>query len=256
MLIDILSAGRPRKGTGMWPFVNPRPWDFESEPGEVVLIDPVSVASETAMELRKVGWPGISLMDEDFRMSLLEEDADVAGMTESWFEKNRQQVADEIKRRADGYGVDQLSKSVVSAITEAADGFVEGRYLTVVRVLMPEIEGIARTMTTDRTRQTSQSAAVKEFMNLVRDTPLIKEEPLETMSLYDFIDKQIFAACYTEADAQAFNGTPNRHAEIHALDSYGTLRGASLMVCAIDLMCRFACRHLDSGYQPPSGTRL
>lgn len=255
MVFDIFRSDRPRKGTGMWPLVYPRPWDLEPEAGQAFIVDSVAVAQEAAFELRQAGWPGIGLMDDDFRMSLLQDGAGVAGMAEAWFEGNLRRVGDEIKSRVQGYGSNRLSSSVIPAVDQAADAYARGRYLAIVRVLMPEIEGMARTMVTDRTKRTSQTVAVKDFMALLRETPIIKEEPLETMSMYEFIDTQLFAVCHTEMDAQAFKGAPNRHAELHALDSYGTLRGASLTICAIDVMCRYACRLLDLGHQPPSGTR-
>jgi hypothetical protein len=219
------------------------------------LIDPVSVSSEAARELRKVGWPGIGLMSSEFQMALLEEQVDVAGMTERWFEEHRSEVAAEIKRRVDGYGSRRVSKSIDAALTQATTAYSAGHHLATVRLLMPEMEGVARTMVTDRAQRTTQKAAVDGLKELLRETPLIKEEPIETMSLYEFIDEQLFAACHTEADAEAFGSVPNRHAELHALESYGTLQGASLMLCATDLLLRLACRLLDLGHQPPSGVR-
>lgn len=254
-MIDLLGRRGPRKGTGMWPFVLPRPWDLTPAAGEAVLIDPVAVSSEAARELRKAGWPGIGLMSRDFQLSLLEQGADVPGMVERWFEERRGEVAAEIERRADAYGASRVSKSIKAALSQATAAYGVGHYLATVRLLMPEMEGVARTMVTDRAQRTSQKAAVESLKELLRETPLIKEEPVETMSLYDFIDDHLFAACYTEADAQAFGSVPNRHAELHGLDSYGTLQGASLMLCASDLMLRFACRLLDLGHQPPSGVR-
>ena len=255
MTIDLFGGRGPRKGTGMWPFVFPRPWDLTPAPGVAVLIDPVSVSSEAARELRKAGWPGMGLMNDEFQMALLEEGAEVAAMAERWFEEHRGEVAAEIKRRADGYGIGRVSKSIEVALIQATTAYCAGHHLATVRLLMPEVEGIARTMVTDRAQRTSQKAAVQGLKQLLRETPLIKEEPVETMSLYEFIDDQLFAACHTEADAQAFGSVPNRHAELHALESYGTLQGASLMLCATDLLLRFACRLLDLGHQPPSGVR-
>jgi len=255
MTIDWLGRRGPRKGTGMWPFVLPRPWDLTPEPGIAVVIDPVAISQEAAGELRRVGWPGISLMSRDFQMSLLEESADVAAMAQRWYEEQRASVAAELNQRANGYGITRTSKSIIVALGEATAAYAAGNYLSTVRLLMPEVEGIARTMVTDRSVRTSQKAAVDGLKELLRETPLIKEDPIETMSMYEFIDDQLFAACHTEADAQAFGAVPNRHAELHALESYGNLQGASLMLCATDLLLRFACRLLDLGHQPPSGIR-
>ena len=118
-----------RKGTGMWPFVYPRPWDLTPEPGTGVLIDPVAVSQEAAGELRKAEWPGISLMEDDFQMSLLGEGVDVGAMAEAWFEQNRARVATEIDRRIGRYGVDRVSGSARTASIEACAAYAAGSHL-------------------------------------------------------------------------------------------------------------------------------
>ncbi|HZF93897.1 MAG TPA: hypothetical protein VEZ20_03390 [Allosphingosinicella sp.] len=241
----------PHKGTGIWPFVHPRPWDLTPEPGFGIIIDPVSVAQEAAWELRKAEWPGIAIMEDGFQMSLLDEGADVGAMAEAWFERNRPAVAAEIERRILGYNVDRVSASVRTAVTEACAAYVTGSYLTVVRVLMPEFEAVARTMVTKR----SSKAAVDGLLRLLLETPMIREDPIETMSMYEFIEDQLFASCRNETHAAARGNVPNRHAETHALRSYGNLRGATFVICGLDLVLRLAARHLDFGYQIPPAAR-
>ena len=52
---------------------------MDPPPGIGAIVDPVAIASEVSIELRKVGWPGVSLMDQDFQMSLLDSpEADIA----------------------------------------------------------------------------------------------------------------------------------------------------------------------------------
>ena len=250
-MFDLFRIRGPRKGTGMWPLVNPRPWDLRPEAGMAVIIDPVAVSQEAALELRKVEWPGISLMDDTFQMSLLESDANVDKMAEAWFEQNRGLVADEIERRVSNYDADRVSHSARMAVSEASAAYSAGNFLTVVRVILPEFEAVARTLVTKR----SSKAAVDGLLLLLRDTPMIREDPIETMSMYEFIDGQLFASCKDEAHAQVRGNAPNRHAETHALRSYGNLRGASFMICGIDLLLRLATRHLDLGYEIPSAAR-
>ena len=242
-MFDPFGRRGPRKGTGMWPFVNPRPWDMTLEPGQIVITDPVAVSSEAARELRRVEWPGMALMDDDFQMSLLDAGADVGAMAEDWFERNRALVAAEIGRRVSGYCVDRLSPSAKTAVAEACAAYASGSYLSVVRVLMPEFEGVARRLVGRR----EPKKVVDGLLRLLRDTPMIKEDPIEAMSMYDFIDERLFASCRDETHAAARGDVPNRHAEIHALKSYGTLRGASYMLCGIDLLLRLATRNLDLG---------
>ncbi|MCW2351818.1 hypothetical protein [Sphingobium sp. B12D2B] len=134
-MFDPFRRRGPRKGTGMWPFVNPRPWDLIPEPGFAVLIDPVAVSQEAARELRKAEWPGISLMEDAFQLALLGDGVDVASMVESWFTTNRQGVAAEIDQRIRSYGINRLSASVETAVDEACAAYASGKYLTVVRIL-------------------------------------------------------------------------------------------------------------------------
>lgn len=176
-MFDPFRRRGPRQGTGMWPFVYPRPWDLTPEPGTGVLIDPVAVSQEAARELRKAEWPGISLMEDNFQMSLLGEGMDVGVMAEAWFEQNRAKVATEIERRVGRYGVDRVSVSVRTAVIEACAAYAAGSYLSVVRVLMPEFEAVARTMVTKR----SSKAAIDGLLNLLQETPMIREDPIETM---------------------------------------------------------------------------
>lgn len=242
-MFDLFGRKGSRKGTGMWPFVNPRPWDMTPEPGMMVITDPVAVSQEAARELRKVEWPGMALMDDDFQMSLLDTGADVAMMAEDWFTRNREAVAAEIGRRVSGYGVERLSPSALTAVGEACASYASGSHLSVVRVLMPEFEGVARRLV----RKREPKKVVDGLLRLLQETPMIREDPIESMSMFEFIDERLFASCRDEADADARGDVPNRHAEVHALKSYGTLRGASYMLCGIDLLLRLATRNLDLG---------
>lgn len=239
---------RPRKGTGMWPMVYPRPWDMTPEPGFGILIDPVAVSQEAARELRKAEWPGMSLMEDDFQMALLNEGADVGAMAQAWFEEHRLAVANEIERRISGYGVERLSSSVSTAVSEACAAYVVGKYLTVVRILLPEFEAVARALVNKR----SPKAAVDGLLGVLQDVPMIREDPIESMSMFEFIEDQLFASCRDATDAAARGAVPNRHAETHALRSYGDLRGASYILCGIDLLLRLAARHLDFSQPPPT----
>ena len=251
-MFDPFRRSVPRKGTGMWPFVNPRPWDLTPESGFAVLIDPVAVSQEAARELRKAEWPGLSLMEDDFQMALLGEDADVASMAQSWFTTNRQAVASEVDRRARSYGIDRLSGSVDTAVEEACVAYASGRYLTVVRILLPEFEAVARSLVNKR----NSKAAVDGLLRLLQDVPMIREDPIEAMSMFDFLSDRLFASCRDESDAMARGEVPNRHAETHALRSYGNLKGASYILCGIDLLLRLAARHLDLSQPRPEAAPI
>jgi hypothetical protein len=44
------------------------------------------------------------------------------------------------------------------------------------------------------------------------------------------------------ADVQAFGSIPNRHAEMHGFTSYGSLQGATTLVCVMDYLLRMIDR--------------
>lgn len=253
-VFDLLPrAPQPRYGTGMWPLYYPRPWNLKAPPGVGVIIDPVAVASEVAGELRKIGWPGVELMDPDFQMDLLEgSEADIRTKVENWFENNRTAVANRMEKRFPTYGAARLSATSETAMKEAIGGYRSKNYLTVVRVLLPEFESIGRALVTDRVKKASQSQVIKDLQEALGKTPLIKEDPLESMSLFHFIDEHLFQKCFTHGDAANLGPAPNRHAELHGLNSYGTLQGASIVLCSTDLLLRFTGRLLDFGFTPPT----
>jgi hypothetical protein len=240
-----LSPGtqRTNRGTGMWPWVLPRPWNLTPAPGEAVLIDPVAVASEAAGELRAVGWPGVSLMDDDFQMALIDAaSGTVASLVEQWFVDHREDVCDALTARLPGYNVDGLSKTAKTAMIEALSAYRSGLHLSVVRVLLPEFECFARAIVIDKTKKFSQKKVIEELKALLGKTPIVADNPLESFSLFHFIDDHLFAECFTEADAQAFGPIPNRHAEVHGFASYGNLQGATTLICVMDYLLRMMSR--------------
>ncbi len=234
---------RVTHGTGMWPFVKPRPWDLTPGPGEAVMIDPVAVASEVASELRPIGWPGISLMNDEFQMSILDTPAGaVEPLVEKWFDEHRDEVADALQSRLGNYDLSGLSKTATTAMSEALGAYRSGSYLSVVRVLLPEFECFARALVADKTKKFPQKQVIEDLKQLLEGTPIVKDDPLESFSLFYFIEDHLFAHCMTEADAQAFGTVPNRHAEMHGFASYGTLKGATTLVCVMDYLLRMMDR--------------
>lgn len=245
LLASGLKPGQHRttRGTGVWPSVLPRPWNMTSIPGEAMLIDPVAVASEAAQELENIGWPGISLMDTDFQMGLLDINADKAGpFVEQWFSTHCEEVCSALSARLQGYDVAGLSKTAKTAMAEALINYRSGLYLSAVRVLLPEFECFARAIVLDKTQKFTQKRVIDDLRALLAKTPVVKDDPLETFSLFHFIEDRLFAQCYTEVDAHSFGSIPNRHAEIHGFASYGNLQGATTLVCVMDLLLRMMDR--------------
>lgn len=249
--------GGIRYGTGFWPAINPRPWNLvppKPEPGKPtigILIDPVSVASEVASELRKIGWPGIGLMDDDFRMAVLNTpEADIPAKIEKWFVDHREEVCDTLLSRLAKYDVVGLSATAVEAMTEAVEAYRADKHLSAVRTLLPEFECFARAFSADPTAKVSQKQAISDLKEMLDRTPLMQDEPLEMFSLMHFIDDHLFKNCWTVADAQMFGPIPNRHAEMHGFASYGHLQGSSTIVCVMDLLLKMMDRLKTLGAFP------
>jgi hypothetical protein len=127
------------------------------------------------------------------------------------------------------------------ATIEAIDAYEASRFLSVVRVLLPEFETFGRSLV-DRTKKTSQKAVIDELKKTIEQLPVSGSDPIESFSLYHFIDDHLFAVCFTEADAQAFGDIPNRHAELHGLASYGSLQGATTLLCVFDFLIQLMHR--------------
>ena len=251
-MIDIFDLmGRrtgQRYGTGIWPFYYPRPWNMNPPPGIGAINDPVAIACEVSIVLRKIGWPGISLMDRDFQMAVLDAPAEnVSELVKSWFTEHREEVADLLTSRLANYHSIKSFKTAEQAMNEAIFAYREAKYLNTTRVVMPEFESIGRSLLADPANKTLQSKVINDLQEALRATPLIRQDPLEAMSLFHFIDERLFAFCRTEADAAAFGGVPNRHAELHGYDSYGNLQGASVVICAFDLMLKMLHTQIDLG---------
>ncbi len=80
----------------------------------------------------------------------------------------------------------------------------------------------------------------------------MKENPLDAFSLFYFINDRFFERCFTEAHAQAFGGVPNpRHAETHGFASYGTLQGATTLICVMDILLRIMHQQKALGVLQP-----
>ncbi len=231
------------RGTGMWPFVSSRPWNLEVAAGEAVLIDPVAVASCAAAELRMAGWPGISLMGQNFQMGLIDQpEGVVTAAVEAWYNTNRYLVCDALLARLNAYKIDDLSRTAKAAMQEAIGAYRNQHYLSAVRVLLPEFECFARSLVADKTKKRSQKEVIDDLKDTVNQLPVTGSDPLESFSLHHFIDEHLFANCFTDADAQALGTIPNRHAEVHGFASFGDLKGATTLVCVMDFLLQLMDR--------------
>lgn len=249
---SIFGPGKEKRyGTGMWPFYYKRPWDFNPPPGIAAITDPLAVAFEASTVFTNVGWPGTSIMGTDFLLSVLDDEATAEIKIERWFEGHRNELADEVANRLPKYNAQRFSTTALTAMAEAIASYRTGSYLSVVRILMPEFEGIGRSLVTNRVSKTSQKKVIDDLQAAINHTPLMQDDALEMTTLHNFIENDLFAKCHTESEAALLGTSPNRHAELHGLTSYGDLRGATFILCAMDLLLKLAGRLLDLGWQAP-----
>jgi hypothetical protein len=233
------------RGTGIWPFVHRRPWNLESTNDEAVLIDPVAVAAAASENLSKAGWPGISLMSADFQMSLVDKPIGfVEKEVENWYNAHRPAVADELGRRLTTYNIDALSATARTAAKEAIDCYIDERYLSVVRVLMPEFETFGRSVYTGTSAPPTQRQAIDSLKDVIDSLPVSGTDAIESFSLHHFIEDKLFARCFSVAEAQALGTFPNRHAELHGLATYGNFKGATTLLCVMGLLLQLMDRFL------------
>jgi hypothetical protein len=216
---------------------------LEPSPGEAVLIDPVAIASAVSDNLRRVGWPGISLMSQDFQLSLVDkDDAFVEKEVENWFLVHREAVCDELLDRLKTYKIDHLSATARVAMEEAIAAYRENQFLSSVRVLMPEFEAFARSVYVGPKLAPSQKEVIENLKDAIMGLPVSGTDAIESFSLHHFIQDGMFASCFGTTDVRALGDIPNRHAELHGLASYGTLKGASTLVCVMSLLLQMMDR--------------
>ena len=233
------------RGTGIWPFVRPRPWNLESTDDEAVLVDPVAVAAAASENLSKAGWPGISLMSVEFQMSLVDKSiCFVEKEVENWYNANRAAVANELGRRLATYNIDTLSVTARTAVKEAIGCYIDERYLSVVRVLMPEFETFGRSVYTGTSTAPTQRQAIDSLKGTIDSLPVSGTDAIESFSLHHFIEDKLFARCFSVVDAGALGTFPNRHAELHGLATYGNLKGATTLLCVMGLLLQLMDRFL------------
>lgn len=234
---------KPRRGTGIWPFPNPRPWNLTPAYGEDVIIDPVVVAQAAAEGLQQAGWPGLGLMDFDFQMSLIDKPtADIELAVSGWYTNNVAAVCEELSRRLATYSIDGFSRTVRIAMTEAIRSYSAGHFLSVVRTLLPEFEVLARGLYSGAGKPT-QKAVISALKAILDSVTIAGTDAIESMSLYHFIDDKLFAQCFSTADAQALGEVPNRHAELHGLESYGNQKGATTLLVVTSFLMELVDRH-------------
>jgi hypothetical protein len=229
--------------TGIWPFsLFPMNWgalkpqtDPANAGGKVEVFDPVALAWMAGPKLITAGWVGIKIMPHSFLWQVVDTaPAEVSGLVETWVDAHRSAIADLFTERLATYTVDELAKT---AMDQAIDAYRREHFLSTVRTLMPEIERFGRMVASHGgTLPGNQQEAIKAIKSYLGDVPVSYFDPIESLSIYPVIADDLFAKCFTAADASQLGAGPNRHAELHGLASYGDLRGATKMLCVGDFL--------------------
>jgi hypothetical protein len=226
--------------TGLWPF-NMLPSSAHgrsSDPSvqKAQVFDPVALAFSASSKFTDAGWIGLDLMPSSFLYKVMDAEKageDVASLISAWIEDKKQNIADEYQRRLQTYSFDELARR---ALHEALLSYRAGSYLSVVRTLMPEFERFGRMVAlADGSRPRTQKQAVGAIQDYISMLPAGFYPTIESLAAFSLISEDLFASCFTEADALALSN-PNRHAEMHGLTSYGDLRGATKVLSAADFL--------------------
>lgn len=200
-------------------------------PGHVVgkIFDPIALAFKAADKLNEARWPGLELMPTKFLWEIVDAEPKAVGsLVEGWVTSHRESVADDFANRLVSYEVDDLASR---AMSEAVDAFRRGHDLSVVRVLMPEVERFGRMiLRSDGTLPRNQKQAVESLKSYIGSIAVTGFSPIESATMYAFLERDLFATCYTVVDATQLGPVPNRHAELHGLMSYGDPRGSTIML--------------------------
>ncbi|MER8751195.1 hypothetical protein NKH57_18325 [Mesorhizobium sp. M1050] len=226
--------------TGLWPF-NILPANLggrrrDPSVAQTQVFDPVALAFSASSKFTDAGWIGLDVMPSSFLYRVMDAEragGDVPALISAWIEEKKATIADEYERRLQTYSFDDLARR---ALHEALLPYRSGSYLSVVRTLMPEFERFGRMVVlADGSSPRNQKQAVAAIQDYISALPAGFYPPIESVAAFSLISEDLFASCFTEADALALSN-PNRHAEMHGLNSYGDLRGATKVLSAADFL--------------------
>ena len=151
------------------------------------------------------------------------------------YEERWPEVRQEIEARLIRYDIDKEAKE---AFCEALDNHQDGRYRSVSRLLIPEIERVSRTELHDDEVKiiTSQDALRKLAANL----PLSSVEPggLYALNLFRRLSRHMYEHINDEANRQRLvqDPVPNRHAVAHGYWGYPSAQNSLNMIFMTDFI--------------------
>lgn len=226
--------------TGLW-LLNMLPLGGRKHPrdqGEstATIFDPVALAFSASPKFTNTGWIGLDAMPSSFLYKVLDADrdgGDVDSLIHNWIDSNKERIVAEYEERLNTYTHDELA---IRALREALFAYKNENYLSAVRVLMPEFERFGRMIVSeDGSQAKNQKEAIKAIQDYISVLPVGFYPPIESLAAYSLLSEDLFAKCFTETEALALSN-PNRHAEMHGLNSYGDLRGATKILSVADFV--------------------
>ena len=222
--------------TGVWPFSLFNKGGLTDSSGNPVKVfDPVAQQFEALSSFTSTGWIGFPFMSEDFLWDVIDgNETETVKLIENWTTENRLKIADYFNERSEQYNA---YPEVNSIFSEAIMNYRDERYVSVVRVLLPEFERLGRLITLPDGSQPQRSGdAIKAMQDYLGEFPVSIMTGLELSTAFHVLSGPLFERCFSTSDAIAIGPGPNRHAETHGLADYGNLRGATAILACVGLM--------------------
>lgn len=222
--------------TGVWPFsLFDKGLPTDSAGNHVKVFDPVAQQFAAVSRFTTTGWIGFPFMTEGFLWDIIDAtDSDVETLIENWTIENRLDIAEYFEQRADIY---TAYPEVNRIFIEAIQNYRDERYVSVVRVLLPEFERLGRLIElSDGSRPERSGVAIKALQDYLGEFPVSVMPGIELSTAFHVLSGPLFERCFSSSDAAAIGPGPNRHAEIHGLANYGNLRGATAILACVGLM--------------------
>ena len=187
-------------------------------------IEEIAKLSSNCKKLNEAGFlPHYSIPFEE-----LEKDRDITELTaylETYYVENWPQIRDDIQRRVDDYEVDDEAKNT---FREAVQAHEHGLYRCVCRVLFPEIERVSRVELHAGSLKAITSQ--KELQEIAGNLDTSQTEPrgMYALEFYSKLTEHLYEYVSTpEAAAKAEqDSVPNRHATVHGVVSYSSLKNS------------------------------
>ncbi|ACL60245.1 hypothetical protein Mnod_5400 [Methylobacterium nodulans ORS 2060] len=151
--------------------------------------------------------------------------SDLGSFLEQFYRDNWSSIRDTVLKRVDGYDVDDEAKAT---FREAIQAHEQGLYRCVCRVLFPEIERISRVEIHAGSLQTITSQ--KELQKLAGELDTSQTEPrgMYALEFYGKLTEHLYEYVSTPAAATKAeqNSVSNRHATVHGVVSYSSLKNS------------------------------